>query len=198
MNRPPFTALRFSLALVALALMLAAAGIGWSLHQASIARSKQETAHGRVVAAQHRLGRSREEARLLTTHLDSYRALAARGFVGPEARLAWIEAAQLANRDAGLYGLDYRLAPRQAERPEYAQGLPLGSTIMTLTLPLLVETDLSRFLTALQARAPGVMRVQGCRLTRLSDGPFQASTQPRLQAECDIAWFTLAPTGGAS
>ena len=35
-------------------------------------------------------------------------------------------------------------------------------------------------------------------LTRLGDGPFQPSAQPHLQAECDIAWFTLAPPGGAS
>ncbi len=197
MNRPPFAALKFSLALVALALVLAAAGIVWSGHQATAARLALETTRGQVATAQSRLTQSREEAHLVATHLDSYRALVARGFVGPEARLAWIEAAQLANRDAGLYGLDYRLAPRQTERPERTQGLPLGSTVMTLTLPLLVETDLPRFLAALQARAPGLMRVQGCRLTRLNDGPFQLSAQPRLQAECDIAWFTLAPTGDA-
>ena len=143
-------------------------------------------------ALEHLLSRCRRHG------LNIFRPDVTRGFVGPEARLAWIEAAQLANRDAGLYGLDYRLAPRQAERPEYAQGLPLGSTVMTLTLPLLVETDLPRFLAALQTRAPGLMRVRGCRLTRLGDGPFQPSAQPHLQAECDIAWFTLAPPGGAS
>ncbi len=198
MNRPPFIALRFALALVALALALAAAGIVWSGQQATAARLALETARGTLASAQGRLAQSHEEARLVAAHLDGYRALVTRGFVGPEARLAWIEAAQLANRDAGLYGLDYRLAPRQAERPEYAQGLPLGSTVMTLTLPLLVETDLPRFLAALQTRAPGLMRVRGCRLTRLGDGPFQPSAQPHLQAECDIAWFTLAPPGGAS
>ena len=99
----------------------------------------------------------------------AYRALAARGFVGPEARLAWIEAVQLANRDAGLYGLDYRMAPRVPDKPELAQGLPLGHTIMTLSFPVLVETDLPRFLAALKSRAPGLMRVRGCQLARLSD-----------------------------
>ena len=79
------------------------------------------------------------------THLAAYQALAARGFVGAEDRLAWIEAAQHANRDAGLYGLDYRLTPRTASPPTLAQGLPLGQTVMTLTLPLLLETDLRAF-----------------------------------------------------
>jgi hypothetical protein len=196
MNRPPFAALKFSLALLALALALATAGVVWSEQQATAARLALETARGERATAQSRLAQSHEETRLVATHLDGYRALVARGFVGPEARLAWIEAAQLANRDAGLYGLDYRLAPRQAERPEYTQDLPLGSTLMTLTLPLLVETDLPRFLAALQARAPGLMRVRGCRLTRLSDGPFQTSAEPRLQAECELLWFTVAADPG--
>ena len=123
----------------------------------------------------------------------------ARGFVGAEDRLAWIEAVQLANRDAGLYGLTYRLMPRTASPATLAQGLPLGQTRMVLTLPLLVETDLTRFLDALKTRAPGVYRVQGCRLSRLDNASFEAANHPHLQAECDLLWFTVATaSGGAS
>ncbi len=196
MNRPPLAALKFSLALVAAALLLAIAGAGWSHHQASVAQQVLQAARNAVSDARQQLARSRQQQQLVASHLAAYQELAARGFVGPEARLAWIEAVQLANRDAGLYGLDYRMAPRMPDRPELAQGLPLGHTVMSLTFPLLVETDLPRFLNALKTRAPGLIRVQGCRLSRLADAPFQALNQPQLQAECDLLWFTLAQTGG--
>lgn len=195
MNRPPFASLKFPLVLGTTALVLALAGAGWSHHQAAVAQQTLQTARNAVSEARLNLDRSKQQQQLVAAHLTDYHALAARGFVGPEARLAWIEAVQLANRDAGLYGLDYRMAPRTPDRPELAQGLPLGHTVMTLTLPLLVETDLPRFLNALKTRAPGLMRVRGCRLTRLNDAASPASSQPQLQAECDLLWFTLAPTG---
>lgn len=196
MNRPPFAAIKFSLALLALAALLALVAAGWSHHQAALAAQARDAARSAVAEARLQLLHSRQQQQLVAAHLAAYRTLAARGFVGPEARLAWIEAAQLANRDAGLYGLDYRLAPRQLAPPAIAQGLPLGYTAMTLTFPVLVETDLPRFLAALQQRAPGLMRLRTCKLTRLADAPFVAVNQPQLQAECEVWWFTLAAPGG--
>lgn len=195
MNRPPFAALKFSLALLALASVLALTAAGWSHHQSAQAKQALDAARSAVAEARLQLLRSRQQQQLVATHLARYQTLAARGFVGPEARLAWVEAVQLANRDAGLYGLDYRLAPRQTDRPELAQGLPLGHTAMTITLPLLVETDLPRFFAQLKQRAPGLMRLRECRLSRLADAPFRAVNQPQLQAECELWWFTLAPPG---
>jgi hypothetical protein len=193
MNHPAFTVLKLSLLLVLTALLLAAASILWSrglAHDAGLRVQQQRSA---LNNAQQQLDRSRQQQQLITTHLDAYQALAARGFIGKEDRLAWIEAAQLANRDAGLYGLDYRLTPRTTSLPALAQGLPLGQTTMVLTLPVLVESDLTRYLTALKARAPGVYRVQGCRMSWLGSAPFEAVNQPRLQAECDLLWFTVSP-----
>lgn len=197
MKLPPFATLKLSLFLVLAALLLASGGALWSRGEAMDAKAALQQQHAALDAARQRLDRSRHQQQLITTHLADYQALAARGFVGAEDRLAWIEAAQLANRDAGLSGLDYRLAPRTASAPALAQGLPLGQTTMTLALPLLVEADLIRFLDALKARAPGVHRVQGCRLSRRGNAPFEPVNQPRLQAECELLWFTVAPaTGG--
>jgi hypothetical protein len=151
---------------------------------------------GALNATHQQLDRSRQQQQLIATHLADYQALVERGFVDAEDRLAWIEAAQNANRDAGLYGLDYRLTPRTTSPPAIAQGLPLGQTTMTLNLPLLVETDLPRYIAALKARAPGLVRVHGCRLSRLGDAPFEALNQPRLQAECELEWFTVATPPG--
>lgn len=199
MSRPPFSVLKLSLLLVLTALLLATASVLWSRGLAQDAALRLQQQRNALNLAQQQLDRSRQQQQLIATHLDAYQALAARGFVGDEDRLAWIEAAQLANRDAGLYGLSYRLIPRTRSLPALAQGLPLGQTTMVLSLPLLVETDLMRFLSALRARSSGVYRVQGCRMSWLSRAPFEAVNQPSLQAECDLLWFTVAEnTGGAS
>jgi hypothetical protein len=198
MKHPPFPALKLQLVLLAAALLLAVVGTLWSMRQvqdAQLALQQQTTA---LNGARQQLDRSRQQQQLIATHLADYQALTARGFVGPEDRLAWIEAAQQANRDAGLYGLEYRLLPRTSTLPELAQGLALGQTAMTLTLPLLVETDLARFLTALKARAPGVYRVQSCQLSRRSHAPFGTQHPPQLLAECELQWFTVTEKTEAS
>jgi hypothetical protein len=60
-------------------------------------------------------------------------------------------------------------------------------------MPLLVETDLARFLAALKARASGVYRVQGCTLARTGSSAFQPVNTPQLRAECELLWFTVDP-----
>ncbi len=196
MNRPPLSILKLPLLLGLLALLLASASVLWSRGLAQQSDQRLQQARSELNSAQRQLDRSRQQRQLIATHLDAYQALSERGFVGAEDRLAWIEAAQLANRDAGLYGLSYRLTPRTRSLPALSQGLPLGQTTMVLSMPLLVETDLMRFLSALRSRAPGVYRVEACRLSWLSTAPFEAINQPRLQAECDLNWFTVAATAG--
>jgi len=191
MKHPPFTALKLPLLLLLAVLLLSIGGALWSRDQAQDATIALQQQHSALNAARQQLSRSRHQQQLIVTHLAAYQALATRGFVGAEDRLAWIEAAQHANRDAGLYGLDYRLTPRTDSPPTLAQGLPLGQTTMTLTLPLLVETDLTRFLAALKVRAPGVYRVQGCRLSRPGGASFGSLDHPQLQAECELLWFTV-------
>jgi hypothetical protein len=196
MRYPPFAVLKLSLLLVLSALLLSAGGALWSRGQAQDAAMVLQQEHSALNGARQQLTRSRQQQQLIAAHLANYQALAARGFVGPEDRLAWIEAAQHANRDARLYGLDYRLTPRAPSPSALAQGLPLGQTAMTLTLPLLVETDLTHFLSALKARAPGVYQVRGCSLSRPIHAPFDAAGPPQLQAECEIIWFTVANQAG--
>jgi len=191
MKRPPFAVLKLSMLLVLVSFVLAAGGALWSWNQAQDAAAELQQENTALNSARQQLDRSRQQQQLIATHLNDYQALAVRGFVGPEDRLAWIEAAQNANRDARLYGLDYRLTPRTASPPALAQGLALGQTTMTLIFPVLVETDLPRFLAALKARAPGVVRVQGCGLSMLGSPPFEAVNQPRMQAECELQWFTI-------
>lgn len=194
MTHPPFTALKTPLALLLAALVFAVAGIIWSTRLAADAQRELHAQQVALKSAQAQLQRGKTEQQLISGHLPAYQAWAARGFVGAENRLAWLEAAQTANRSSGLYGLDYALAPRTPAPTALAGGLPLGMTAMTLKLPLLVETDLPRFLDALHARSNGLFRVHHCQLTRLGDAPPQAVDRPELDAECELHWFTVTPS----
>jgi hypothetical protein len=192
---PPLASLKGSILLLLVAMLFSAAGIFWSSKQDSEARTAMQQQQTALNAARARQQQGQTEARLIAQHLDAYQALIARGFVGEENRLAWIEAVQLANRDARLYGLSYTLSPRAAAPAALASGLLLNQTRMVVKMPLLVETDLPRFVDALYARAPGVFRVDRCRLSRLSDAPPQPINQPEIDAECELLWFTVAAGG---
>lgn len=196
MTRPPVAALKSALLLLLAAVVLSATGIFWSHAQDTEARVDLQRRQAALDAARARQQQGQTEARLIARHLDAYRVLIERGFVGEENRLAWIEAVHLANRDARLYGLTYTLSPRTAAPAEQAAGLPLKQTRMTLNMPLLVETDLPRFVAALHARAPGLFRVDNCRLARITDAPPHPVNRPELDAECELLWFTVAADTG--
>lgn len=196
MTRPPFASIKTSIALLLVAATLSAVGIVWSSMQRSEARAELQRQQAALDAMHARQAQGEAEARMIEQHLDAYHALIARGFVGEENRLAWIEAAQLANRDARLYGLTYTLSPRSVAPAALAGGLPLKQTRMVLKMPLLVETDLPRYLDALRARSAGLFRVDHCRLTRGSETAPQLLNRPELDAECELLWYTvMADTG---
>lgn len=195
MNRPPIAALKAPLLLLLAVALIATAGVLWSRQQAAQADASLRAQQAALSAARARLQQGQTEARLIAQHLDAYRALLARGFIGAENRLAWIEAVHLANRDARLYGLTYTLSPRTAAPAALAGGLPLQQTRMTLAMPMLVETDLPRFLDALRARAPGLFRVDRCQMNRNTDDSPQAVNRPELDVECELLWFTVATDG---
>ena len=191
MTRPPFASIKTSIALLLVAATLSAVGIVWSSMQRSEARAELQRQQAALDAMHARQAQGEAEARMIEQHLGAYHALIARGFVGEENRLAWIEAAQLANRDARLYGLTYTLSPRSVASAALAGGLPLKQTRMVLKMPLLVETDLPRFLDALRARSAGLFRVDRCRLTRSSETAPQPLNRPELDAECELLWYTV-------
>lgn len=194
MNAIPWAALRSSSVILLVVVLITGTGVWWSantLKQAEAARVQQHQANE---AAKQKLQRSNTEKQLIEQHRGAYQALIARGFVGPENRLAWLEAVQQANRDARLYGLDYSLEPRSlVQQP--GLGVPLGQTVMRIRMPMLVEDDLANFLSALQQRSAGIFRVRSCQIGRSVDDAPQPINKPELEAECELLWFTIATSG---
>lgn len=194
MSAIPWAALKSSSVILLVVMLITGTGVWWSantLKQAEAARTQQNQASD---AARQKLQRSNTEKQLIEQYRDAYQALIARGFIGAENRLAWLEAVQQANRDAHLYGLDYSLEPRSmASLP--GMGVPLGQTVMRIRMPMLVEDDLAHFLSALQQRSTSVFRVRSCQIAHAGDSAPQAINKPELETECELLWFTIAASG---
>lgn len=197
MNAIPWAALKSSSVILLIVVLITGTGVWWSadtLKQAEAAHLQQ---HQTNEAAKQKLQRSNTEKQLIEQYRDAYQTLIARGFVGPENRLAWLEAVQQANRDARLYGLDYSLEPRSmVQQPSLS--VPLGQTVMRIRMPMLVEDDLANFLSALQQRSTGIFRVRSCQIARSTDSAPQPINKPELEAECELLWFTIATSGVSS
>lgn len=137
------------------------------------------------------------EKEVIARYLGGYAQLQDGGFVGAEQRVNWVDGLRTANRDAGLFGVEYQIA--QQEVYPYASdvggtGLPMKQSTMKLTLPLLHEGDLGNFLRALAAQRNGIFTVNACTLKRASASAQPSVEQPNLSAECELAWITVSDT----
>lgn len=192
MSTIPWAALKSSGLILLTVSVIAGTGIWWSttaFRQAEKARIEQ---YQTSEAAKQKLQQFNADKEVVGQYQGAYQALITRGFIGPETRLAWLEAVQQANRDAGLYGLDYSLEPRSL-MPRPGTQVALGQSMMRIRMPILVEDDLGNFLKALQQRNPGIFRVRSCQITRAADAPPQPINKPELEAECELLWLTIAP-----
>jgi hypothetical protein len=200
----PWHAIKIPLLILLAVVLVAGGGVWWSsgkLREAKTAQAQQVLANR---SAEQTLQRSNTEKQLIQQYRGAYQTLVARGFIGAENRLAWLEAVQQANRDARLYGLDYSLEPRapvsisgmlMPSTPSTKTSL-LGQTEMKLRMPILVEDDLTRFFDALQQRTPSLFRIRACQISRAVETAPQPLNRPELEVECELLWFTVASTGG--
>lgn len=141
-----------------------------------------------------------DEARIIAARYPAFRALAARGIIGAEHRLSWVEALRAAGDALDLPTLDYRIeaqAPWVPARPLASAPFEIHTSAMHLDLGLLHEADLPRLLEALARDAEGLFSVERCAFERLTGhvGPDAALQSGQLRAECVLAWFTLDPPG---
>lgn len=175
-------------------LVLAAAG-AWLVWTAKDAYQVQRQALRREEEAfrqgRDRLQRAeREEAEIRET-IGRFRALEARGVVGPEQRLEWIERLRTARERLQLPALDYELRPRRAleggPAPAPATGYRLATSTMRLRAELVQEEDLLRLLDDLRAEPSAIVRPMWCRVARSETGGRG------LAAECEVDWITVEP-----
>ena len=146
--------------------------------------------------ARTRYQRSGDERETVMHYLQAYRQLEKVGFIGTEQRLNWVESLRAANKQAGLFGVDYQLSA-QEPFPYVAKDNPVSSRIrqsrMRLSFGILHEGDLTRLFRALSAQQPGLFSLNSCSLDRAGrQGPPQPK-QANLTVDCELSWLTVDP-----
>ena len=154
-----------------------------------------------LTEARSRYQRSGEERETILRYLDSYRALEKIGFVGTEQRLNWMESLRMANKSAGLFGVDYQLTA-QEPFPFAVNDNPIASRVkhsrMTITFGVLHEGEPARLFSALSAQQPGLFSLNGCSIDRAGGQSDPQPRQANLAVKCELSWLTLEPIGGKS
>lgn len=120
--------------------------------------------------------------------------LRARGLIGEEKRLEWVDAIRQAQEQRQLPPLSYEIEPQQSVRLESALDLgdyQLQGSRMRLHMDLLHEMDLFNFFDDLRQRS--FFAVQDCSIKRLGVAAGTVGA-PTLGADCTLNWITLATT----
>lgn len=188
--------------LLLLAVMVAAAAaIKFTDDRARDAARHLTAQQTQLREAQSRVQKSGAEKEMIARYLPDYRNLATLGFAGDEKRINWLDALRNANQKGALFGINYEIAAQQPY--PYAAALAPGQmnvmqSIMKLRFPLLHEEDLPKFLQYLAEQNAGVFIVDQCTVRRTATGAIQTTRfQPNMNAECQLAWITARPAGGA-
>jgi len=151
--------------------------------------------------ARNRYHRSGEERENILRYLPVYQQLQQQGFVGAERRINWLEGLRMANAEAGLFGVDYQLRP-QEPFPFADKINPIAPRLlhsqMNLSMGLVHEGDLMRFLRALAAQQAGLFALTSCTLERNGLSSTPAPRQANLTAQCNLNWITVGQDEGKS
>ncbi|HBD12713.1 MAG TPA: hypothetical protein DCZ13_11240 [Porticoccaceae bacterium] len=136
----------------------------------------------------------RKTIKLVETYRNDYDRDIARGFLGQENRLSWIEQLEGTARALGLSNLRYDI---EAQRPVASLLAHTPSTVklresrLHITTGLLHEGDLITLLDSLARLRSGLFVIDHCKINRPADMAGIASTDA-FQAECDTRWFTAS------
>ena len=118
------------------------------------------------------------------------------GFVGRESRLDWVESLRTTTEELTLQRVSYAIEPQvMAIAP--VQPMSSGNNVqifrsrMRVEMGLLHELDLLRLIDELQAKAPGLIKVDSCELNWQADEARRLQAGANIQASCGIEIYSL-------
>lgn len=186
----------FALAATASAAMLIASDFFWREM-----KSEYEIHFARFRDASRKYLAVDDEERIIEAQYPAFRALYARGIIGQERRLSWVEALRAAGTTLRIPKIDYRIEAQQIYTPETpidAGPFDINVSEMNLSLGLLHEGDLVRLLEKLERDSAGLFSVEHCELRREAGREQSPSgIAAELHADCLLRWFTLDQRGEA-
>lgn len=158
------------------------------------ADGEQKAAATERQSAQDKLSRATDEEREIRDRLVDYRKLVARGVIGDEQRLDWVDKIGEIKAARKLFDVKYSI---DAQRPVDYPGIAgpgeveVMASPMRLDMSLLHEEDLFRFLDDLRRALSAHVVVRTCSMQRSERPVSDRGLAPRLQASCDIDLVTI-------
>ena len=142
---------------------------------------------------QARLASANEEEREIKASLQQYQTLAARGIVGEERRLDWVDTVTAIKNERRLFNVNYSIeAQKDLDYPGFSPGgdVKFMASRVKMKLQLLHEEDLLNFIDDLARRGKSYLSVRSCDVLRESR-VGGTTLAPRLQADCVFDLITI-------
>ena len=130
--------------------------------------------------------------RILERYHRRYEQFRAQGFVANERRLDWIEALREQGEELQLPSLRFALEPQVGRTVAGSEDLRLRASRMELEIGLLHELDLLRFIAAVRSRAPGLVSVDRCTLSRQGEADLISAVESNIVAICSLSIFSAS------
>lgn len=174
-----------------LSIALAAILVAGSAYLLAKQQDKQNQAQAKRNDARDKTAEVESEKREIQDFQPKYAQLVARGFVGEEKRLDWIEGMKAIQEKRKLLPIAYEISPQlpvQGDETLQTGSLELRASKMVLHMDLLHEMDMLNFLEDLKSK--GFYATQSCLIKPASVSRIGALTA-RLGADCTLYWLTL-------
>ena len=161
-------------------------------------RTKNEAAlqmqQNLLSGARNKFQSSGQEKETIIQYLPTYNELLAKGFIGEERRIEWIEQLRQLHAQHKLFSIDYQIGLQENYKPSFITNMGsfvLHRSTMKLNMDMLHEGDLLNLLDGLHEQATPFI-VRDCEIKR----PIGALVNTKnlsanLKAVCEIDWLTL-------
>ena len=192
--------LRRGIALLAMFLSASGGIVIAAMNRVEQAREENHQTVARNIDIQSRLLRARAEEGAIRAWIFRYHELVARGILGKERRLDWVEQIKRIRATRRIDDVQYELSPQQ---PADVTLLPEGATAgghefmastMRFRMRMLHEEDLLHFLSDLKKSVQAILLVRDCSVERSARDNGKPAPRAYLTAECVVDWVTLRKT----
>lgn len=178
--------IRWNLLLLLLLSLLGGAAVYVSLGMHAAATKADKQAISKRAEIQGKLANAQNEEQELREKFARYQTIEARGYIGGEKRLDWVEQIRKIKTNRKLIDIQYELDPQKLLENN-TSGYDFMVSNMRLQMRLLHEEDLLNFLTDLRENIRALTSVKGCNVVRQT----QPGNAAQLFADCSIDWITL-------
>lgn len=182
-----FKRIRWNLLLFLITALLGAAMLYYSrivLVDAEKVNKQATTKHKEV---QGKLANARNEEQELLDKYARYESIVARGYIGTERRLDWVEQIRKIKTTRKLLDVLYELEPQKLLDGKNESTYDFMVSNMKVQMQLLHEEDLLYFLADLRDSMRAYISVKSCNVTKQT----RTGSSMQLAANCSIDWITL-------